>query len=124
MGLLGSFLSHHLLSLLVAGLSLGFAASVLGQRRPSGSALAWLLVIFFVPYLGIPIYLVFGGRKYARRARSKSSIALPEPARDTGGHLLPGLLGERRIPAGTADGVEWLDEGTVAYEAFLRGIES
>jgi cardiolipin synthase len=120
----GSFLSHHLLSLIVAALSLGFAASVLGQRRPSGSAFAWLLVIFLVPYAGIPLYLVFGGRKYARLARSKSSLALPPPMRDAAGRAPAGLLGDPRVSAGTSDGVEWLDEGTVAYEAFLQGIES
>src|SRR5580692_12686115 len=111
MGLLGSFLSHHLLSLLVAGLSLGFAASVLGQRRPSGSAFAWLLVIFLVPYLGIPLYLAFGGRKYQRRARSKSALALPEPVSGPAGLLHLAHLGDPRVSAGTADGIEWLDDG-------------
>jgi cardiolipin synthase A/B len=124
MGLLGSFLSHHLLSLLTAGLSLGFAARVLGQQRPTGSAFAWLLVIFLVPYLGIPLYLIFGGRKYSRRARSKSSLALPRPAPDATGRLPAGLLGDPRISFGTADRVDWLDDGMVAYEAFLQGIES
>jgi cardiolipin synthase len=121
---MGSFFSHHLVSLLVTALSLGFAANVLRQRRPSGSAFAWLLVIFLVPYLGIPLYLVFGGRKYARRARSKASIALFEPNPRVAGHLPAARLQDPVIGAGTADEIEWLDDGTKAYEAFLQGIES
>ena len=63
MGALPTFLSHHLVSILIGGLSLLLASSVLTQKRPTGSAFAWLLVIVLVPYLGIPLYLALGGRK-------------------------------------------------------------
>jgi cardiolipin synthase len=127
--------SHHVLSLLVAALSLLLASSVLSQRRPTGSAFAWLLVIALVPYLGIPLYLVFGGRKFERRARSKSSLTLPEgvPEKEAG-RLLPALdaatprsarlLGDPRFSLRSVDSIEWLDEGVQAYGAFLREIEA
>jgi len=105
MAYVSSLLSHHLLSIAVALLELGFASSVLSQRRPTGSAAAWLLVILLAPYLGIPLYLVFGGRKYARRARSKSSLGLADDRLES-----------------SAEGVEWLDDGIRAYEAFLAQI--
>jgi cardiolipin synthase A/B len=106
MAALSSFLSHHLVSLLVGALSLLLCSSVLTQRRPAGSAFAWLLVIALVPYLGIPLYFIFGGRKFARLARSKSALSLADES-----------FVERR-----ADAIEWLDEGTLAYETFLREI--
>jgi cardiolipin synthase A/B len=126
MGALHAFLSHHLVSLLMGGLSVLLASSVLTQKRPTGSAFAWLLVIVLVPYLGIPLYLVFGGRKFASRARSKSALALPassaaapadEPSPSTR------LLGDPRFSPHRVDTIEWLDEGRHAYAAFLREIE-
>ena len=104
MAIVTTFLSHHLLSIAVALLELGFASAVLGQRRPTGSAAAWLLVILLAPYVGIPLYLVFGGRKYAKKARSKSSLGLP-------GDLLQAPSSSGRV--------DWLDDGTGAYRAFL-----
>jgi cardiolipin synthase len=117
MTVMGWLLAHHISSLLVGMLTLGFAGSVLSQRRATGSAFAWLLAIFLVPYLGIPLYLAFGGRKYKRRARKKSALTLPEGGREP---LLKD--GEMRAWRRSADRVEWLDEGTLAYEAFLREI--
>ena len=112
MTVLGWLLAHHLSSLVIGLLALGFAGSVLRERRPTGSAFAWLLAIFLVPYLGIPLYLVFGGRKYRRRAKSKSALTRPEGAEGD----------EVRAWTASADRVEWLDEGTLAYDTFLREI--
>jgi cardiolipin synthase len=100
--------ANHLLAILIGIVTAGFLVSVLGQRRPAGSAFAWLLVILFVPYLGIPLYVVFGGRKFRRRARSKSPLPLEASgaASDT-----------------TAGEVTWLDDGVAAYETFLREIQ-
>ena len=36
------------------------------QRRPPYAALAWVLGIAAFPYLGIPIFLIFGTRKVVR----------------------------------------------------------
>jgi cardiolipin synthase len=122
----------------VGALSLLLASSVLGQRRPTGSAFAWLLVIALVPYLGIPLYLAFGGRKFERRARSKSSLSLAERAvadAETAAEDALALtansqpksvrlLGDPRFSFRSVDAIEWLDEGTQAYEAFLREIHA
>jgi cardiolipin synthase len=110
MALLGWLVAHHVLSVTVAVITASLSAAVLGQRRPTGTAFAWLLVLLFVPYLGIPLYLVFGGRKLARRARSKSQL----PREATGDAANPNLT--------SADEVVWLDDGQKAYEAFLREI--
>jgi cardiolipin synthase len=122
MTLIGWLFAHHISSLVVGIVTLGFAGSVLSQRRPTGSAFAWLLVIFLVPYLGIPLYLVFGGRKYKKRARSKSALALPEGAHPRALEDRSAAPNEMRAWARSADRVEWLDEGTLAYHAFLREI--
>jgi cardiolipin synthase len=112
MALIGWLVAHHVLSVVVAVITASLSAAVLGQRRPTGTAFAWLLVLLLVPYLGIPLYLVFGGRKLARRARSKSQL----PREATGDAANPNLT--------SADEVVWLDDGQKAYEAFLREIRS
>ena len=105
-GALGWLVAHHVATVVVAVITAGLSAAVLGQRRPTGSAYAWLLVLLFVPYIGIPLYVVFGGRKFQHRARSKSR--LPASATDAA--------------QTTAETVAWLDDGVDAYEVFLREI--
>src|SRR5271155_2751461 len=106
MGALPTFLSHHLVSILMGALSLLLASSVLTQKRPTGSAFAWLLVIVLVPYLGIPLYLVFGGRKFARRARSKSSLDLPPgSAEENNAPASARLLGDPRFVPQRVDAI-------------------
>lgn len=40
------------------------------NRRPS-SALAWLLTIFFIPYIGVVAFLIIGNPKLPRKRRRK-----------------------------------------------------
>jgi cardiolipin synthase len=113
-------LEHHVLSVLMDLLVFWFVASVLRQRRPTGSALAWILGILFVPYLGIPAYLIFSGRKFQRQARSKPAI----PA--LSGVPGPGVPGRAPLEClgrlDSADRIEWLDDGVLAYETLRREI--
>jgi cardiolipin synthase A/B len=64
----------HLLSVLGFGMALLLAGGVLRDRRAPGTTLAWLLAIVLVPYLGVPLYLVFGGRKVKRMASKKGRL--------------------------------------------------
>ncbi len=65
------------------GFILGFLAGlvliahVLTQRRAPSGTIAWLLAIVLVPYIGIPLYLVLGGRKMKRQAGQKSGPVFP-----------------------------------------------
>lgn len=74
----------HLLT--VAGFLLAFfaIARLMSQRKQPGNTFAWLLAIAFVPYLGVPLYLMLGGRKVrklaARKARfSPTTTSTPFP---------------------------------------------
>jgi cardiolipin synthase len=89
----------------------GFVVSLLRQRKPAGSAIAWLLAVILIPYLGVPFYLVFGGRKLSRRAARKARL---------GAKI--GATTLRGFGASTVSSVRWLDDGVLAYEEFLRQI--
>ena len=42
------------------------ASHALHQRRHPAAAIGWVLVIVLIPYLGLPLYLLFGTRKLVR----------------------------------------------------------
>jgi cardiolipin synthase len=50
---------------------------LVGERRQPGNTLAWLLAIVLLPYVGVPLFLLFGGRKIRRLAARKRRIRLP-----------------------------------------------
>jgi cardiolipin synthase len=65
------FMEHPILNgllphlLTVAGFLLAFflVARLMSEKRQPGNTVAWLLVIVLIPYVGVPLYLIFGGRK-------------------------------------------------------------
>ena len=66
-----TWLSSELLTRLGFLLALVFVANLLRQRRSPSSTIAWLLVILLEPYLGVPLYVMFGGRKMNPLARQE-----------------------------------------------------
>lgn len=103
------FLTHEAVSIATSALVLLFSISLLRQRRPTGNLIAWLLAIVFIPYLGIPLYLIIGGRKLPRSLRGKRLDN--EPARRV----------DDPAPS-SLHSVDWLDEGVLAYDNFLAQI--
>lgn len=100
-------LANHVLFVVVSLISLLLARSVLHERRPAASAFAWLLVLLLLPYVGIPLYLALGGRKIGRRAQRKQAQAE-----------------ELREVNSAATRIDWLDDGVLAFDAFLQGIRT
>ncbi len=64
----------HLLT--VAGFLLAFfaIARLMSERKQPGNTFAWLFAIAFIPYLGVPLYLMFGGRKVKKLAAQKAQL--------------------------------------------------
>lgn len=75
-------------------------AHILLQKRPPSGTIAWLLIIFFLPYLGVPLYLIFGGRKMARHVKRKGWIDLisEQQIPDEQANVLDRLLRTYNIP--------------------------
>jgi cardiolipin synthase len=69
----GGFLAH--LSAIVGFLlALFLVARLMSERRAPANTFAWMLGIVFVPWLGVPLYLLFGGRKLRRMLKDKTAL--------------------------------------------------
>src|SRR5262245_26200640 len=95
-------IGNQIVSSVIAAATFVFAVSILGQRRSTGSALAWVLAVVLIPWLGIPLYLAIGGRKLKKKKLAPAPVSTAEPT-----------------PHGD---IEWLDDGVVAYETLVREI--
>jgi cardiolipin synthase len=73
---------HHLLTVVGFLLAVFLIARLMSEKRQPGNTLAWLLGIVLVPYVGVPLYLLLGGRKLKRMVARKSLLA-PVPSRNT-----------------------------------------
>ena len=73
---------RHLLTVGGFLLAIFLIARLMSEKRQPGNTLAWLLGIALVPYVGVPLYLLLGGRKLRRLVARKSRLA-PVPYRET-----------------------------------------
>lgn len=90
-----TFLWPHVLTVGGFALALLVVANLFRERRSPSVTFAWLVAIVFVPYVGVPLYFIFGGRKNRRLVQHKKEIAAAFPDAQhlsLGGHnfkLLP-----------------------------------
>lgn len=106
-------------ALVLAGLLLYLTSTRLSrQHRHPSAALAWVLTIALLPYLGIPLFLLFGVRKVPRpQARSVPQATAPAHGH---AHWAFGMTGALALPEPTRnDEVVFHDDGQVALDGLL-----
>ena len=121
-----SWITAHLAVVVVAALTLVATASLLrGDRRSPQATLAWLLAVVLVPYVGLPLYLVLGGRR-ERRAGARfpdlpEAEVVPLAQADEPDRLLRryGLPGASR-----GNAVRLLGTGEAAFAGLMETVES
>jgi cardiolipin synthase len=122
------FLESHLAVIIGVLLAVAAIAHMLQQRRApsSSSALSWLLAMILIPYVGIPLYIMLGGRKMARIARRKMTVQLNE------NHILPlsqassvdRALRSHNVPAAMlGNRIRFCRSGSEAYDCLVQLIE-
>ncbi|HEY1108038.1 MAG TPA: PLDc N-terminal domain-containing protein, partial [Opitutaceae bacterium] len=67
-------------------LALFMVARLVGEKRAPANTFAWILVVVLLPWLGVPLYLLIGGRKLRKIAEKKTPV---EPRLPHGAELLP-----------------------------------
>jgi cardiolipin synthase len=114
----------HVLSILTLVLAVLLVARLLSERRQPSATFAWLLGIGLVPYVGIPLFLLFGGRKIRKLAREKDPLRPPptgQPRISVSGSFLPNFEGA--YPVSHDNSVMFLDRGEDTFREFVRQIE-
>ncbi len=93
------------------------------QRRYPSSAIAWVIGIATVPYLGVPLFLIFGTRKVIRPVTSTHATFAAPPAGDVPDWAARLLAGLNVAPAVHNDTITFHPDGTASYRALVELIE-
>ena len=114
---------------LVIGLLLGIlliTRILLQQRTPAGT-MSWLLIILLLPWVGVPLYLLFGGRKMRRTAERKVPLVLvhrPDVKLQEDAAVIDRLLCTYGLPCAEAGNrVELCTTGEQTYHRLTEMIE-
>jgi cardiolipin synthase A/B len=62
----------HFLAILGYLLAIILIPRILLERRHPGATIAWLLAIGLIPFLGVPVYFLIGGRKIRKISKEKN----------------------------------------------------
>lgn len=128
-----AFIGRHALTLhgivVAIGLIVYVAASrALPQRRDPSAAVAWVVALALLPYVAIPVYLMFGSRKL--RMRDEPAPATP-PLGPPADEAERASLWARRLgrsmglaPAAAYDSLRIHADGSAARQAVLEVIAS
>ena len=122
-----NWLLVHFLPSLGFILALVLLAHILRERRSPTSTIAWLMAIILIPYIGVPVYLMFGGRKMIRKAREKSNLSFDakKPVYDFDG-INPFFMKPDNgvLPLSGGNRVTFLTDGKQAFNNILDVINS
>ena len=119
---------QHLLTIVGFVLAVFLIARLMSEKRQPGNTMAWLLVIVLIPYVGVPLYLLFGGRKLRRLVARKSRLApVPSDAAvvtsaTAAGAIAQALVRASGCPPVGGNAVRFLTTGEEAYAEFERQI--
>ena len=122
------FVVTNLTTVLGFVLALLIIRRVFAEKRNPSNFFAWLLLVVFIPVLGVPLYFMFGGRKsrkmaQIKRAVSRHALDLSKRADTPDPHSKDILALETVNRASKGNHFELLPDGVSAYERLCREIE-
>tara|TARA_R110001599_G_scaffold65838_2_gene185848 strand:+ start:95834 stop:97273 length:1440 start_codon:yes stop_codon:yes gene_type:complete len=115
------------------------ALEVIMKARTSQGAVAWTISLLTLPYITVPLYLVFGRNKFDGYLEQRDEIEQESLRliRQTSGlieqHIVPvsndtplyaSLFNLARMPATTGNGVQLLINGQATFDNLLAGLAS
>jgi cardiolipin synthase A/B len=115
------WLVPHIFSILGFLLAVVLLSRIVRERRPPASTMAWLLSILLVPYLGVPLYLLIGGRKHRRLAARKETLyTLPSGHEVVAAHAIERILLAGGVPrTSSGDQLQLIASGEDAFARIL-----
>jgi cardiolipin synthase A/B len=110
--------SLHSLVIVVSILVYILTTRAQGVRRPPSIAIAWVLGMIALPYLTLPMYLMFGRRKLPRKTSRRSE------ARPDEGHWAKDLIESFGLPASSPALIGMHQNGTESAAALFATMSS
>lgn len=89
------------------------------QRRHPSAALAWVLTITLLPYVGLPLYMLIGTRKFIRPQSKVAAIIQPHKT-DLQGAAIATLEGMGLAPAMVNKDIRFHADGQAAWEELAK----
>jgi cardiolipin synthase len=108
----------HTLVVVVSLLIYVLTTRLEGTRRPPSIAIAWVLGLLAVPYIALPVYLLFGRRKVRRRVSRWSG------APSHGRHWAEDLIESFGLPASAPALVRLHQDGEASAQALFATMAS
>jgi len=109
----------HVASILGFILGVILITQILRNPRKPSATIGWLLIIVLVPLVGIPLYLIFGGRKFIKLKKNKGVMLLPE-LNKTNQHALNTLLVSLGLPAASENNlIHFHQNGKHAWQELI-----
>lgn len=97
------------------------------ERRSPSNIFSWLLLVIFIPFLGVPLYFLFGGRKSRRKARGKAEVSryaqTLSQREPKGEHKQKSLGTAAETICSQGNHFELLSDGKSAYRRLLKEID-
>ena len=109
----------HFVFVLAGLLAYAIGTHTSGQRRHPSAALAWVLTITLLPYIGLPLYLILGTRKFTR-ALPQLALSVRQPANNTlQGSAIATLEGMGLMPPSGNRVVRFHQDGQIAWDELV-----
>lgn len=126
-----SQLSITYLFMVVTGILVFLAIThILYQKRSPSSMVSWLVSVFFIPYIAVPLYFLIGIRKRKKKKTKsyvtfeKSKVTLPNISDEMQRSTIE-LLKKNGIPPATdQNDYQLITSDTYAYEVLCREIDA
>ena len=123
--LVNEFLKLELFSVITVLLTAGAIAHMLSTRKKPKSMLAWILVMVTMPYIGIPLYIIFSGRKIEKTILKKGQLKLKNYTPSHFGSPMSQFLVAQGIPPPTRHNeVRLCKNGVEAHVALTEMLQS
>jgi cardiolipin synthase len=110
--------SLHSLVVVVSVLAYILTTRAQRERRPPSIAIAWVLGMIALPYLVLPMYLMFGRRKLPRKNLPRSD------ARSFAGHWAQDLIESFGLPGSSPAAIDMHQDGRDSADALFSVMSS
>jgi cardiolipin synthase A/B len=111
-------ISLHSLVVVISVLAYILTTRAQRERRPPSIAIAWVLGLIALPYLVLPMYLMFGRRKLPRRTLPRTG------ARTFAGHWAQDLIESFGLPASSHAAINMHRDGRDSADALFSVMSS